>query len=60
MAFAQETVGLSWQFCLATCNARCCVISRDLFTEWRVCYEGLLRLTRFWWSPCTFILTRRC
>jgi len=41
MAFAQETVGLSRQFCLATCNARCCVISRAHFGEWRVCYEGL-------------------
>jgi len=31
MAFAQETVGLSRQFWLATCNARCCVMSRDFF-----------------------------
>jgi len=58
MAFAQETVGWSQQFCLATCNARCCVMSRDLFSEWQVCYyQWLLMLSRFGWSPCTFILT---
>jgi len=59
MTFFTGKAGFSQQFCLVTRVTGFYVISRCLLSEWRDCYQGLLMLMRWGWSPCAFILTRQ-